>query len=447
MERQVLKTTTNIATQTDRPYGAVIIQTVEKDKKKSTIKKKQINDVPNAIPSQEQKFRVFKEIDYPYLMRDVQIQNQEDKLIKSLREVFGIKEKTPEIVAEEALKKAEGKGRSNPLYPLYTDPIGEKKIQEITEMIKSDPLMEIEKKKNMLDELMEFEKKNNMIDELMDLRDVFNNYDLLQNVRGVMSMNDAIIQAYNDEEITEEQKRIIALNTDKRLQTIASIRGIFEDNDALLDKYNMQSSSSSSSKKSNDIEEEYMKYMKAFDSKYLEDSTPLSQIPYPKIDIENLEDRIASLGSYKPLDYSGRGRPSANSEKFKAGSSRSRKETLDIKLPKEDPIEKALEEYEFIQSNIEGRVLTQSELQKERERLASSILKRWGKIPLAKENLFNMMLNKSIQVEAFNYRLEQMRLERQRQDIERQFGVYDSTRRARRGGEINDMTSLLFDVD
>lgn len=439
MERQGLRTTTNISTQTDKPFGAVIIQTAEKEKKKSTIKKRQINDVPNATPSQEQKFRMFREIDYPYLMRNVQIQNQEDKLIKSLREVFGIKEKTPEMIAEEALKKAEGKGRSN---ALYTDPIEKKKIQQITEMIKSDPLID-----QLINPLMEIEKQNNMIDELMDLRDVFNNYDLLQNVKGVMSMNDAIIEAYNNEEFTEEQKRIIALNTDKRLQKLASIRGIFEDNDVLLDKYNMQSSSSSSSKKSNDIEEEYMKYMRAFDSKYLEGSTPLSQIPYPKTDTENLEDRIASLGSFKPPDYRGRGRPSAQSEKFKTGSSRSRQETLDVKLPKEDPIEKALKEYELVQSITLGRALTQSELQKEKERIASSILKRWGKIPLAKENLFNMMLNKSIQDEAFNYRLEQMRLERQRQDIERQFGVYDATRRARRGGEINDMTSLLFDVD
>lgn len=421
----------DIGTQTDR-LGAVIIQTLEKKKKQKEMKKRQINDVPDAIPSQEQRFRIFKEIKYPYLMRNVQVQNEEDKMIKSLREVFGIKEKTPEMVAEEALKKAQGKGRS---YRIYSDE-ELKKMTEITDMIKKDPLIEIGGDNN--DPLIEDDKQNTMINELLD---AFTNYNLFQNAKSSMSMNDAIIEAYNDEEITQEQKRLIALNTDKRLEKLASVRGIIEYNDVLLNKYDdiSQAPSRTSSKKSSDIDDEYMKYLRAFDSKYLEGSTPLSDIPFPKVDVESLEDRVASLGVL-PIqeikkEYSGRGRRPKQTN------------TLDIKLPKRNQIEKALEEYETVESALTGVPLTEAQRQTFKEKIAGSIINRWAKVPYAKENLFNMMLEESLRKEALNYKLEQLRQERQRQDIERQFGVYDATRRARRGGEVSEMTSLLFDVD
>lgn len=430
----------DIGTQTDR-LGAVIIQTLEKKKKQKEMKKRQINDVPDAIPSQEQRFRIFKEIKYPYLMRNVQVQNEEDKMIKTLRELFNIKEKTPEIVAEEALKKAQGKGRS---YRIYSDE-ELKKMTEITDMIKKDPLIEIGGDNN--DPLIEDDKQNTMINELLD---AFTNYNLFQNAKSSMSMNDAIIEAYNDNEMTEEQKRFIALNTDKRLEKLASVRGIIEYNDVLLNKYDdiSQVPSRTSSKKSSDIDEEYMKYMRAFDSKYLEGSTPLSDIPFPKVDVESLEDRVASFGVLQPKDYAGRGRPSSQSEKFKKGSSKSRQETMYMGgVAKKDPIEKALEEYELVESTLSGVPLTEAQRQKYKEKMAGSIINRWAKVPYAKENLFNMMLEDSLKKEALNYKLEQLRQERQRQDIERQFGVYDATRRARRGGGISEMTSLLFDVD
>ena len=112
------KETKDVGTETNRlPVGAVIIQQKEKKKKPKSIEKKKNKSIPNATPSQEQQFRIFQNIDYPYMMRNVEIQ-EEDKMVKALREVLGIKDKTPEIVAEEAIQKSYGKSRS---FPLYTD--------------------------------------------------------------------------------------------------------------------------------------------------------------------------------------------------------------------------------------------------------------------------------------------------------------------------------------
>lgn len=362
--------TSDIGTQTKQtPLGAVIIQRQEDKKKKNNVKKRTINSIPNAVPSQQQQFRIFKEIDYPYLMRNVKVQNQDDNMIKSLREIFGIAEKTPELVADEALEKSVIKGRS---YPLYTD-----------------------------------------------------------------------------EELTRHEKRVKALNSDDRLIKYAGVLGLFDDTDA-------EAEASFIPPELRRAGEDYSKYLRAFDSKYLEGSTPLSEIPMPKVNIEKMEDKIASWGS-TPLtyeDYSGRGRPSIQSDKFKKGSSSSRQETLYLGggVAKKSPIDKALEDYEFIQSTIQGRELTQSELQKERERIAGGILKKWTKVALQKEKTFDLMMEKSIREEGFNYRLEQMRKaremedreNRQRKDIEKSFGLYDTTRRARMEGQ---MASLLFDID
>jgi len=113
------KETRDVGVETNRlPMGAVIIQKEKEKKKKSKMQKRQIKSIPNAVPSQEQQFRIFQNIDYPYMMRNVEVQNEEDKMVRALREVFGIKEKTPEMVADEAIQKAYSKGRS---YPLYTD--------------------------------------------------------------------------------------------------------------------------------------------------------------------------------------------------------------------------------------------------------------------------------------------------------------------------------------
>ena len=115
----MLKETKDVGVETNRtPMGAVIIQKEKDKKKKSKMQKRQIKSIPNAVPSQEQQFRIFQGIDYPYMMRNVEIQNEEDKMVRALREVFGIKEKTPEMVADEALEKSVIKGRS---YPIYTD--------------------------------------------------------------------------------------------------------------------------------------------------------------------------------------------------------------------------------------------------------------------------------------------------------------------------------------
>lgn len=356
-QTELLKTA-NIGTQTDKtPSGAVIIQKAEKAKKKSSMKKRQIKDVPNAIPSEAQRFRIFKEIDYPYMMRDVQVQNDEDKMVKALREVFGIKEKTPEMVAEEALEKSYYKGKS---YPLYTD-----------------------------------------------------------------------------EELTQQERRIKAINSDNKLKKLVGVRGLFDDIDVGAEASLIPPELRKAS-------EDYSRYLRTFDSKYLEGSTPLSEIPYPKLDVEALEDKVASYGSLprqeKKKEYSGRGRRPKQIN------------TLDIKLPKQNPIEKALEEYEAVESAISGVPLTEAQRQKQREKIAINTIGRWAKVGLAKEKLFNKMMERSIQQEAFNYNLEKMKKEREQQDkemkqrkeIERSFGLYESSRRARKEGE---MASLLFDVD
>lgn len=352
---------TDVGTQTDRlPTGAVIIQKAEKAKKKSSMKKRQIKDIPNAIPNQAQRFRIFKEIDYPYLMRNVETQNEEDKMIRALREVFGIKEKTPEVVAEEALEKSVIKGRS---YPTFTE-----------------------------------------------------------------------------EEMTQQEKRIRSLNSDSSLKKKASVKGLFDDTDAEAESYFLPP-------ELRKVSEDYRKYLRAYDSKYLEGSTPLSEIPFPNVNVESIEDRVASFGSL-PLsytDYSGKGRPSKQSEKFKQGKSLSRQETLFLGggVAKKDPIQKALEDYELTEGIAKGG-LTQAELQKQKEKIAGSILTRWAKVGLAKESLFNRMVESSIQQDAFKYNLEKMKKERQKQDkeIERSFGLYDASQRARKEGE---MASLLFD--
>ena len=119
MDTKVKVETKDVGVETNRtPMGAVIIQKEKDKKKKSKMQKRQIKSIPNAVPSQEQQFRIFQGIDYPYMMRNVEIQNEEDKMVRALREVFGIKEKTPEMVADEALEKSVIKGRS---YPIYTD--------------------------------------------------------------------------------------------------------------------------------------------------------------------------------------------------------------------------------------------------------------------------------------------------------------------------------------
>jgi hypothetical protein len=87
--------------------------------KKAPIKKRQIKPIPNAIPNLEQRYRIFKEINYPYMMRNVEVQkNEEDRLIDAIQKAFEIHEKTPEEIADKALLEAQYYGKS---YPLYTD--------------------------------------------------------------------------------------------------------------------------------------------------------------------------------------------------------------------------------------------------------------------------------------------------------------------------------------
>lgn len=104
------KVNVDIGTQTkDSANNIFVIQRKDKGKKRSTYKKRDIKDIPNAYPTIEQQYRIFKEIDYPYLMRDVGIQGDDelydDKLINTLREGLGIKKMTPELVAERALEE------------------------------------------------------------------------------------------------------------------------------------------------------------------------------------------------------------------------------------------------------------------------------------------------------------------------------------------------------
>jgi hypothetical protein len=87
--------------------------------KKAPIKKRQIKPIPNAIPNLEQRYRIFKEIDYPYMMRNVEVQkNEEDRLVDAIQKAFEIPSKTPEQIADKALLEAQYYGKS---YPLYTD--------------------------------------------------------------------------------------------------------------------------------------------------------------------------------------------------------------------------------------------------------------------------------------------------------------------------------------
>lgn len=104
------KVNVDIGTQTkDSANNIFVIQRKDKGKKRSTYKKRDIKNIPNAYPTIEQQYRIFTEIDYPYLMRNVGIQGDDelydDKLINTLREGLGIKKMTPELVAERALEE------------------------------------------------------------------------------------------------------------------------------------------------------------------------------------------------------------------------------------------------------------------------------------------------------------------------------------------------------
>lgn len=319
---------TDVGTQTDRlPTGAVIIQKAEKAKKKSSMKKRQIRDVPNAIPSQEQRFRIFKEIDYPYLMRNVETQNEEDKMIRALREVFGIKEKTPEVVAEEALEKSVIKGRS---YPTFTE-----------------------------------------------------------------------------EEMTQQEKRIKALNSDSSLKKKASVRGLFDDIDAEAEESFIPPELTKSI-------EDYNEYLKAYVREYFPAGAKTSKEIDVKKEYEKSLKReeekrkqlekeakknIFEMGGMKPLET--RGRPAKEGKTLELPTSTKSKEASALS----------------IQQAIRNKI--------------------------ASKTLEDAMVNYSINKE-FNNRLEQMKKERERQDkeIERSFGLYEASQRARKEGE---MASLLFD--
>ena len=87
--------------------------------KRQTIKKRQMKPVSNAIPNLQQRYRIFKEIDYPYMMRNVEVQKDEDdRLVEAIQKAFEIPSKTPEQIADKALLKAQYSGKS---YPIYTD--------------------------------------------------------------------------------------------------------------------------------------------------------------------------------------------------------------------------------------------------------------------------------------------------------------------------------------
>lgn len=92
---------------------------MKRQTKRAPMKKRQIKPVPNAIPNLEQRYRIFKEIDYPYMMRNVDVQkNEEDRLIEAIQKAFEIPSKTPEEIADKALLQAQYSGKS---YPIYTD--------------------------------------------------------------------------------------------------------------------------------------------------------------------------------------------------------------------------------------------------------------------------------------------------------------------------------------
>ena len=90
----------------------------------------------------------------------------------------------------------------------------------------------------------------------------------------------------------------------------------------------------------------------------------------------------------------------------------------------------------------EGKTLELSTSTKSKEASALSI-QQAIRNKIASKTLADAMVNYSINKE-FNNRLEQMKKERERQDkeIEKSFGLYDASQRAKKEGE---MASLLFD--
>jgi hypothetical protein len=99
-------------TQTDKLNNIVVLanqNNTQKEVFKSKMKKKQIKSIPNAEPNIQQKWRMYKEIDEPYMLRDL-IAKEEDEFVKQLRQAMGEEDKTQEQMDLENIIKAERKG-------------------------------------------------------------------------------------------------------------------------------------------------------------------------------------------------------------------------------------------------------------------------------------------------------------------------------------------------
>jgi hypothetical protein len=126
-------------TQIDKLNNIVVLanqNNTQKEVFKSKMKRKQIKSIPNAEPNIQQKWRMYKEIDEPYMLRDL-IPKEEDEFIKQLRQAMGEEDKTQEQMDLENIIKAERKGltKSGNVYStgdlvISTAPVSMKSAEE-----------------------------------------------------------------------------------------------------------------------------------------------------------------------------------------------------------------------------------------------------------------------------------------------------------------------------
>lgn len=105
----------NKETQTVNPSNNIVLianqKQSEKSKPKSKMIKKQIKNIPFSEPNIHQKWRMYKEIDEPYMLRDI-IPKEEDEFIKQFREAIGGTQRTQEELELESIMKAEQRGKA-----------------------------------------------------------------------------------------------------------------------------------------------------------------------------------------------------------------------------------------------------------------------------------------------------------------------------------------------
>ena len=272
-------------------------------------------------------------------MRNVAIQDEEDKMIKALREVFGIKEKTPEMVAEEALQKSVIKGRS---YPLYTD-----------------------------------------------------------------------------EELTQQERRARAINTNDSLRRLAGVSGLFDDEDRDLPTLALDPT----------FVNKYMDYMKSLEEfkekNFRETSKPEGYKYDPYFEIKSKA-----------------GRPPDIEKKSQKATERERKIEKERELQAQQFFESfrkrdtegVAKKGRTFENPEEASIAIQSAIRNKRARDIAINEKK------SKENQrqFQSDLERLIK----QREQETEKINKMNKDIQKSFNLYEASQKAKKGGE---MSSLLFD--